>query len=141
MLADHNQSVAGRLKESAVFFFALAKGLFGVLQVGDFHRLLLPGLYDLRVESTGYHAREVYGVAVADGEATVVDVTLDKKYQRILAKEVRCEEYRTEDAELMLINGDRRRLARVVANLIGQSVRLSRMVAAEQRELRDERDS
>jgi len=47
--------------------------------VGDYHRLLLPGLYDLRVEATGYHAREIYGIAVTDGGATVVDVTLDKR--------------------------------------------------------------
>jgi len=44
--------------------------------VGDFHRLLLPGLYDLRIEATGFHSREINGVAVIDGEATVIDVTL-----------------------------------------------------------------
>ena len=44
--------------------------------VGDFHRLLLPGLYDLRIEASGYHSREIQGVAVIDGEATVVDVVL-----------------------------------------------------------------
>ncbi len=44
--------------------------------VGDFHRLLLPGLYDIRIEANGYHAQEIDGVAVIDGEATVVDVTL-----------------------------------------------------------------
>ncbi len=50
--------------------------------VGDYHRLLLPGLYDLRVEATGYHTRELYGIAVTDGEATVVDVTLDQRLIR-----------------------------------------------------------
>ena len=44
--------------------------------VGDFHRLLLPGLYDLKIEASGYHSREIQGMAVIDGEATVVDVTL-----------------------------------------------------------------
>ena len=44
--------------------------------VGDFHRLLLPGLYDLRIEASGYHSREIQGIAVIDGEATVVDVVL-----------------------------------------------------------------
>ncbi len=51
-------------------------------EVGDYHRLLLPGLYDLRVEATGYHAREIYGVAVTEGESTVVDVTLDRRLIR-----------------------------------------------------------
>jgi len=32
--------------------------------VGDYHRLLLPGLYDLRVESPGFLAREIYGTAL-----------------------------------------------------------------------------
>jgi len=44
--------------------------------VGDFHRLLLPGLYDLRIEANGYHSREIQGIAVIGGEATVVDVIL-----------------------------------------------------------------
>jgi hypothetical protein len=45
-------------------------------EVGDFHRLLLPGLYDLRIEANGYHSLEIQGVAVIEGEATVVDVVL-----------------------------------------------------------------
>ncbi len=44
--------------------------------VGDFHRLLLPGLYDLRIEANGYHSLEIPGVAVTEGGATVVDVVL-----------------------------------------------------------------
>ncbi|MCW8985181.1 MAG: M14 family zinc carboxypeptidase [Thermoanaerobaculales bacterium] len=44
--------------------------------VGDYHRLLLPGLYDLRIEANGYHPQEIHGIAVAEGEATVVDVVL-----------------------------------------------------------------
>ena len=44
--------------------------------VGDFHRFLLPGLYDLKIEATGFHAREISGVAVIEGETTVVDVVL-----------------------------------------------------------------
>jgi len=45
-------------------------------EVGDFHRLLLPGLYDLRIEAEGYYSREIRGIAVTAGEATVVDVVL-----------------------------------------------------------------
>ncbi len=44
--------------------------------VGDFHRLLLPGLYDLRIEANGYHSLEIPGIAVTEGRATVVDVVL-----------------------------------------------------------------
>ena len=44
--------------------------------VGDFHRLLLPGLYDLRIEATDFQPREIHGIAVIDGEATTVDVVL-----------------------------------------------------------------
>ena len=44
--------------------------------VGDFHRLLLPGLYDLRIEATGHHSLEIPGIAVTEGGATVVDVVL-----------------------------------------------------------------
>ncbi len=44
--------------------------------VGDFHRLLLPGLYDLRIEADGHRPKLVRGVAVADGEATEIDVVL-----------------------------------------------------------------
>ncbi len=50
--------------------------------VGDYHRVLLPGLYDLRVESPGFLAREIYGIAVTEGEATVADVVLDRKLVR-----------------------------------------------------------
>jgi len=44
--------------------------------VGDFHRLLLPGLYDLRIEADGHRPKLVRGVTVADGEATEIDVVL-----------------------------------------------------------------
>ena len=45
-------------------------------EVGDFQRLLLPGLYDLRIEAEGYYSREIRGIAVIEGEATVVNVVL-----------------------------------------------------------------
>ncbi len=44
--------------------------------VGDYHRLLLPGLYDLEVRSAGCLPLEMPGVAVIDGEATRVDAEL-----------------------------------------------------------------
>jgi hypothetical protein len=50
--------------------------------VGDFHRLLLPGLYDLRIEASGHHPREVYGIAVIDGELTEIEVELNPMFTR-----------------------------------------------------------
>ena len=44
--------------------------------VGDFHRLLLPGLYDLRIKAPGFLSHMISGVAVSDGEATTIDVVL-----------------------------------------------------------------
>jgi hypothetical protein len=44
--------------------------------VGDYHRLLLPGTYDLRFTAAGYFPLDVGGIAVSDGVATAVDVVL-----------------------------------------------------------------
>lgn len=48
-------------------------------EVGDFHRLLLPGLYDLRVSAQGFQPRVIEGLAVGDGPATVVGVELSEE--------------------------------------------------------------
>jgi len=50
--------------------------------VGDFHRLLLPGLYDLRIEAPGFRPHENRGIAVSDGGATAVDVVLYRQLIR-----------------------------------------------------------
>ena len=50
--------------------------------VGDFHRLLLPGLYDLRIEAAGYHPRAMRGIAVTEGEVAAVNVVLYRKLVR-----------------------------------------------------------
>ena len=65
--------------------------------VGDFHRLLLPGLYDLRIEVSGYHSREIQGIAVIDGEATVVDVVLYPSLVRRPSRRVRPNPAKTEE--------------------------------------------
>ncbi len=44
--------------------------------VGDYHRQLLPGTYDLVFCAPGYQAKTVEGVSVADGSATRTDVHL-----------------------------------------------------------------
>ena len=46
-------------------------------EVGDYHRLLLPGTYDLRFTAPGCHPLEIHGIAVTDDEATVVDAMLE----------------------------------------------------------------
>ena len=43
--------------------------------VGDYHRMLLPGTYDLTFDPDGYPARTIYDVVVTDGDATRVDVS------------------------------------------------------------------
>lgn len=43
---------------------------------GDYHRLLLPGAYDLKISAPGYKNKRVRDVAVTDGEATTVNVKL-----------------------------------------------------------------
>jgi hypothetical protein len=50
--------------------------------VGDYHRLLLPGLYDLRFTAPYFRPLEIYGVAVSEGEATRIDVELHRVIRR-----------------------------------------------------------
>jgi len=45
--------------------------------VGDYHRMLAPGTYDLVFSSSGYVPQTVDGVTVRNREATVVDVQLE----------------------------------------------------------------
>ena len=45
--------------------------------VGDYHRMLLPGTYDLYFEADGYGPLTVTNVVVAAGPATRLDVTLE----------------------------------------------------------------
>jgi hypothetical protein len=44
--------------------------------VGDYHRMLLPGTYELRFEAAGYDVVTVPNVAVASGPATRLDVQM-----------------------------------------------------------------
>ncbi|MBS3767281.1 MAG: carboxypeptidase regulatory-like domain-containing protein [Candidatus Cloacimonetes bacterium] len=46
--------------------------------VGDYHRMLLPGTYDLEVSAYGYVTQEVNDVTVVDTGATVVNVELEE---------------------------------------------------------------
>jgi hypothetical protein len=51
-------------------------------EVGDYHRLLLPGLYDLRIEAPDFRPREIFGVVVSEGEASRIDVSLHRAIRR-----------------------------------------------------------
>lgn len=44
--------------------------------IGDYHRLLLPGEYELTFEASGYTPRVFSGVSVGEGAATRLDVNL-----------------------------------------------------------------
>ncbi len=45
--------------------------------VGDYHRMLLPGVYDLEIRADGYYAETVADIAVGEGPAARKDVALD----------------------------------------------------------------
>ena len=46
-------------------------------EVGDYHRMLLPGTYTLTVSAQGHEDRTIPDLVVADGPATRLDVSLD----------------------------------------------------------------
>jgi hypothetical protein len=50
--------------------------------VGDYHRLLLPGLYDLRFTAEGFQPQLIEGIAVVEGSATRLDVVLHEERVR-----------------------------------------------------------
>ena len=45
--------------------------------VGDYHRMLLPGTYDIMISSDGYIPQTITSIAVTDGPATIVNVELE----------------------------------------------------------------
>jgi hypothetical protein len=53
-----------------------AQAVFTDADAGDFHRMLLPGAYTLRIDSPGYAPVARTGVLVTDGPATRVDAEL-----------------------------------------------------------------
>ncbi len=44
--------------------------------LGDYHRLLLPGSYDLRFSANGYATQDIPNIIVLAGDASVIDVAL-----------------------------------------------------------------
>jgi hypothetical protein len=57
--------------------------------VGDYHRLLLPGTYDLRFTAHGYLPLDIGGIAVSSGQATVVDAVLYPRGARRAGRRLR----------------------------------------------------
>jgi hypothetical protein len=53
--------------------------------VGDYHRMLLPGTYDLTFESAGYDPLTLTGIVVDEGAATRVDVVLPEIPAQVIA--------------------------------------------------------
>ena len=44
--------------------------------VGDYHRMLLPGVYTLTFTADDYESRQFSGVQVVDGSTTILDITM-----------------------------------------------------------------
>jgi len=53
-----------------------AQPVFTDPDVGDYHRMLLPGVYTLTLEAQGYQPQTIEGLLVTDGPATRADVAL-----------------------------------------------------------------
>ncbi len=54
--------------------------------VGDYHRMLLPGIHTLTYSAEGYRPKTVQNVVVEEGDATRVDVELDREFSGIVLK-------------------------------------------------------
>jgi hypothetical protein len=59
---------------------------FSDREVGDFHRILLPGTYNLWFYAPGYTPQTISGVVVRAGNATRLDVSLQPVNSRFAAK-------------------------------------------------------
>jgi carboxypeptidase D len=46
-------------------------------EVGDYHRMLLPGVYGVAFRAAGYYEETMTDIEVGEGSATRIDVTLD----------------------------------------------------------------
>ncbi len=56
--------------------------------VGDYHRLLLPGTYHVLITATGYEPAEFFGVTVPTGGSTILDAVLEPLPSAAVAGEV-----------------------------------------------------
>ncbi len=70
-------SVTGQPLAATVTVVGRDHAVYTDPDVGDYHRMLLPGTYDLRFEADGYDPVTITGVVVNSGDATRLDVALD----------------------------------------------------------------
>jgi hypothetical protein len=70
---------SGRPVFAAVKVHGLDHLTFTDPDAGDYHRMLLPGVYGVTFSAVGYGSHTEYGVSVATGQATRVNVSLDSE--------------------------------------------------------------
>ncbi len=69
-------AVTGLPVSATVRVTGIGHDVFTDPDVGDYHRMLLPGTYSVEFSASGYEDQVVSGVTVGSGVATRVDVTL-----------------------------------------------------------------
>ncbi len=67
---------SGEPLEAEVALLGVDSRMVSDPEVGDYHRVCLPGTYTLQVRAEGYASAEISGIVVGSGAATVVDVEL-----------------------------------------------------------------
>lgn len=70
-------SQTGEPVAASVRVVAIDHDVYTDPDVGDYHRMLLPGVYDMEIRAAGYYEETVYGISVSDGSAARIDVALD----------------------------------------------------------------
>lgn len=69
-------SVTGKPLDATVSVSGRDHDVYTDSDVGDYHRMLLPGTYELNFSAPGYRSRTVSDVAVSEGNAARLDVSL-----------------------------------------------------------------
>ncbi len=69
-------SVTGRPMHAAITVIGIAHDVFTDPDAGDYHRMLLPGTYDIRFSADGYRTQTVPEVVVGSGNATQLNVVM-----------------------------------------------------------------
>jgi hypothetical protein len=69
-------ALTGQPVDARVTVQGNAQPVFTDPDVGDYHRMLLPGVYTLTVQAEGYHPRTFTNLTVAAGPATRADAAL-----------------------------------------------------------------
>ncbi len=69
-------SVTGAPVDATVRAVNINHDVYTDPDVGDYHRMLLPGTYSMQFSASGYDTQTIYGVSVGSGAATNLDVQL-----------------------------------------------------------------